>query len=51
MIHVWHPDIATHMQYLQDPEGKFVTFYGKSFTAAQIADSLCNYISEWDKTT
>lgn len=35
------------LQYLLDPEGKFVTFYGKSFTAEQIADSLCKYIDEW----
>lgn len=45
-----HLDTTVSVQYLQDPEGKFVTFYGKSFTAAQIADSLCNYISEWDKS-
>eukprot|EP00892_Ulva_mutabilis_P001854 jgi/Ulvmu1/1166/UM107_0040.1 len=35
------------IMYLLDPEGKFVTFYGKSFTAEQIAESLCKYIGEW----
>jgi protein SCO1 len=35
------------MQYLINPEGKFVTFYGKNFTAAQIADSLCEHIRKW----
>jgi hypothetical protein len=35
------------MQYLLDPSGKFVTFYGKSFTAEQIAASLVDHARAW----
>jgi hypothetical protein len=35
------------VQYLINPEGKFVTFYGKNFTAAQIAESLSGHIAKW----
>ena len=35
------------MQYLLDPEGKFVTFYGKSFTAEQIAANLQEHARAW----
>lgn len=35
------------VQYLLNPAGEFVTFYGKSFTAEQIADSLCDHMHHW----
>lgn len=35
------------MQYLLDPSGKFVTFYGKSFTEEQIAASLVDHARAW----
>jgi hypothetical protein len=37
------------MQYLLNPDGEFVTFYGKSFTAEQIASNLCEHIGAWKK--
>jgi protein SCO1/2 len=33
--------------YLMDPEGEFVTFYGKSFTAQQLADSISEHLATW----
>ena len=35
------------LQYLLDPDGNFVTFYGKSFTAEQIATSLQQHAVDW----
>ena len=46
----WAPanrSVCVRLQYLMNPDGEFVTFYGKSFTAEQIADSLCEHISNW----
>eukprot|EP00887_Chlorella_sp_A99_P007715 scaffold20.g7715.t1 len=33
--------------YLLDPEGKFVTFYGKNFTAEEMARSLGQHVRAW----
>ncbi len=33
------------IMYLMDPQGEFVTFYGKNFTAQQLADSICGWLS------
>jgi hypothetical protein len=30
--------------YLIDPDGEFVTFYGKNFTAQQLADSISEHV-------
>lgn len=35
------------VQYLLNPEGKFVTFYGKSFTAEEIASNLVQHARAW----
>lgn len=35
------------VQYLVDPEGKFLTFYGKNFTAEQMVDSICEHVNSW----
>ena len=35
--------------YLINPEGEFVTFYGKNFTAEQLAASIAEHIGSWQK--
>lgn len=35
------------IHYLIDPDGEFVTFYGKNYSAEQMADSLCEHASNW----
>lgn len=35
------------IMYLIDPAGEFVTFYGKNFTARQLADSIMQHIAKW----
>jgi protein SCO1/2 len=35
------------IMYLMDPAGEFLTFYGKNFTAQQLADSICQHIANW----
>lgn len=35
------------IMYLIDPAGEFVTFYGKNFTAQQLADSIMQHIRKW----
>jgi protein SCO1 len=37
------------IMYLIDPAGEFVTFYGKNFTAEQIARSVAQHIARWSK--
>lgn len=37
------------IMYLIDPQGAFVTFYGKNFTAEQLASSLSEHIRNWQK--
>ena len=37
------------IMYLIDPEGKFVTFYGKNFTAEQLAKSIAEHVRSWQK--
>ena len=31
--------------YLLDPDGQFVTFYGKNFTAQQLSDSIGEHMA------
>ena len=31
--------------YLLDPDGSFVTFYGKNFTARQLSDSIREHMA------
>lgn len=33
--------------YLVDPEGKFVTFYGKNYTLQEMADSIMWHVRSW----
>uniref|UniRef100_A0A7S0WQF2 Thioredoxin domain-containing protein n=1 Tax=Chlamydomonas leiostraca TaxID=1034604 RepID=A0A7S0WQF2_9CHLO len=35
------------IHYLVDPDGEFVTFYGKNYTEEQMADSLCEHAANW----
>lgn len=37
------------IMYLINPEGDFVTFYGKNFTAEQLAQSVSEHIASWQK--
>lgn len=37
------------IMYLIDPAGEFVTFYGKNFTAEQLADSIGQHIAKWQQ--
>eukprot|EP00798_Chlamydomonas_sp_ICE-L_P021020 gene21020-27885_t len=37
------------IHYLIDPTGEFVTFYAKSFTAEQMAESITSNMAEWKK--
>lgn len=47
LIHTFALTTASNVQYLTDPEGKFLTFYGKNFTAEQMIDSICDHINQW----
>ena len=33
--------------YLLNPEGGFVTFYGKNFTAEKMAESVGQHVAAW----
>ena len=35
------------IMYLVDPNGEFVTFYGKNFTADSLAASVKNIVMKW----
>ena len=35
------------IMYLVDPDGKFVTFYGKNFTTEQLAKSVSQHVRQW----
>lgn len=35
------------IMYLLSPEAEFVTFYGKNFTAEQLADSMAEHVEKW----
>jgi protein SCO1/2 len=35
------------IHYLIDPEGEFVTFYAKSYTAEQMADSIAEHVVKY----
>ncbi len=35
--------------YLLDPEGRFVTFYGKNYSAEEMARSVLGYIRRWQQ--
>lgn len=35
------------IMYLIDPKGKFVSFYGKNYTAEQLATAVGNQIDNW----
>ena len=35
------------IMYLLDPDGKFVTFYGKNFTTEQLAKSVSQHVRQW----
>jgi len=37
------------IHYLINPAGEFVTFYSKSFTEEQLADSISEHVVEWKK--
>jgi protein SCO1/2 len=36
------------IMYLVDPEGEFVTFYGKNFTAEQLAGNIWDKVVGWN---
>lgn len=36
-------------QYLLDPNAQFMTFYGKNFTAEQLAESIIKHMKNWAK--
>lgn len=36
------------IMYLTDPDGEFVTFYGKNFTAEQLASSIWEKVVDWN---
>jgi len=37
------------IMYLVDPEGCFVTFYGKNFTPEQLSESVADHIRKWQE--
>ena len=37
------------IMYLVDPRGDFVTFYGKNFTAEDMAKSIAEHIARWQE--
>ena len=37
------------IMYLVDPEGSFVTFYGKNFTPEQLSSSVADHVKNWQK--
>lgn len=38
------------IMYLINPEGEFVTFYGKNFTAEELAESILGHVNSWAKS-
>lgn len=38
------------ISYLLDPDGKFITFYGKNYTAEEMATSMISIINEYIKS-
>ncbi len=38
------------IHYLIDPEGEFVTFYSKAYTAEQLTDSITDHMQKWQAT-
>ncbi len=36
------------IMYLVNPDGEFVTFYGKNFDAPMLAKSLQGHLASWD---
>jgi protein SCO1/2 len=36
------------IMYLVNPDGEFVTFYGKNFDAPSLAKSLEGHLTSWD---
>ena len=38
------------IMYLVDPAGEFVTFYGKNYSADELATSMRQHIREWERT-
>lgn len=37
------------IMYLIDPEGKFVSFYGKNYTTEQLTNAISQQVSGWKK--
>lgn len=37
------------IMYLVNPDGEFVTFYGKNFDASTLAQSLQGHLASWDQ--
>jgi protein SCO1/2 len=37
------------IMYLVDPQGHFVTFYGKNFTPEQLSESVAEHVKDWQK--
>ena len=35
------------IMYLIDPKGKFVSFYGKNYTAQQLANAIASQMERW----
>ena len=35
------------IMYLIDPRGEFVAFYGKNYTAEELADAVSSHIDKW----
>ena len=35
------------IMYLIDPKGKFVSFYGKNYTAEQLTNAIASQIERW----
>lgn len=37
------------IHYLINPAGEFVTFYAKSFSAEQMAESIAGHLADWQQ--
>ena len=37
------------IMYLVNPDGEFVTFYGKNFDAPMLAKSMQGHLATWDE--